>query len=277
MNSSGTTGGAAQGGASSGGVAVQGGAPSSGGVPGSGGASSSGGSAGSPAALCPETVSVDSSSVLLHVPIELVAGGVPFSLNEEYAVDATKYVASELSFFLSGATLIRAGGERIQAHFADPSGAPRPYDVHLVRASDLASLSLDLLAPSGEYEALELGVGLPAACNRGDPTRAVYPLTASTGMYWVWATGYMFIRFEGSRQSTQAWTPFQYHVGFDLAYRTLTLTAPFAIPVTSPQRLVLDVTRVLSSSTVIGGDMHAVPDLEVADRFAAPGTVVLQP
>jgi hypothetical protein len=291
-----STGGAEQGGTpSSGGAppspptggtaAISGGMPGSGGssaqggstnVAGNAGAGAAGGSAGA-ASECLQTRSADPAATLLHVPIELVAGGKPFELGGSYPLDAGEYSVSALAFFLSNATLLLGDGSRVPARFADPGGAPRPYDLHLVTAADPTSLSVDLLAPPGDYKALELGVGVPQGCNRGDPTRAVYPLNASTGMYWTWATGYMFIRVEGSTLQSSAVRSFAYHVGLDIAYRSVALNTPFSMPTATPPRLVLDVTRVMASADDPGGGMHTTSDLAVAERFAAEGTLVLSP
>jgi hypothetical protein len=270
---------------STGGVTVTGGSPSTpqGGSPGAlagagagASAGAGGGDAGS-ASQCPERESADPAATLLRVPIELMAGGQPFELGASYPLTNGEYSVSALAFFLSKATLVRTNGERVPARFADPSGALRPYDLHLVAAADPTSLSVDLLAPAGDYQALELGVGVPQGCNHMDPTKAVYPLNASSGMYWTWASGYMFIRLEGATTSGSDVHTFAYHVGFDPVYRSVVLSTPIAMPTTTPPRLVLDVTRVMGPADNPGTSMHASADLAVAERFAAEGTLVLSP
>jgi hypothetical protein len=215
--------------------------------------------------------------VLAHFPVELVAGTTPFTAGAEFTTDrGNTYRAGIVAFFLSRAVLISATGERVPAQFADAAGLPRPYDLHLVNSMDPASFALDLRAKAGSYAALELAVGVPPECNHIDATAAVYPLNASTGFHWDWATGYLFIRAEGQFQANDAWSNFQYHVGFDEAFRTVPLASSITVPAPAASpRLVLDVNRLLEGDAE--GGLHVVADLEFADQFAAPGTLSLRP
>lgn len=243
-----------------------------------GGSAGTGGSAGAEPA-CVADAPVDPAFVPLHLPLELVAGTTPFVAGEEFTTEGgTKVRAGIVAFFLSRAVLISSTGERVPARFADPAGVPRPYDLLLVNSMDATLPSVDLLARPGSYASLELGIGVPQACNHGDPTRAVFPLNASSGLYWTWATGYMFIRIEGQVESDDGWASFLYHVGFDAAYRTVTLTSPLSVPVsaTAP-RLRVDVSRALAGTTTADTGLHVEPDFDFADRFAAPGTLALAP
>jgi hypothetical protein len=101
----------------------------------------------------------------------------------------------------------RAARERRHARAGSGGAAnitPRPYGVALVDLDDAASQSLTIAAPGGDYMGLELGVGLPAACNAGDPTTRAFPLNADSDMFWTWGSQYMFIRAEGSLESNGA-------------------------------------------------------------------------
>lgn len=243
---------------------------------GSGGAPSGGG-AGAPAS-CPQTISLDATAAPLHLPISLVAAGAPLALGQKVVTaGGGAYLPGVVSFFVSEAVLTTATGERVPAHFTDSAGVPRPYDVLLVNASEPSSLALDLRAPAGTYTSLALGIGLPPACNHGDPTQAVFPLNASTGLYWTWATGYMFIRIEGQIAAGDTMTPFTYHVGFDDLYRTVVFAHALTLPSTGiDSRIVLDLDRVMAKSDA-AGDLTLASEPEVADRFAAPGTLALMP
>ena len=247
---------------------------------GAGGAGSGGAmaAAGAPA-TCPVSTSIEPAAASLHLPIELVAGEAPLVLGQEFVTQGGGgYVPGVVSFFVSQVVLTSAAGERVPAHLTDAAGSPRPYDVMLVNAGDPTSLALDVRAPAGAYTALELGIGLPPACNHGDPTQAVFPLNASTGFYWTWATGYMFIRIEGQLTAGAALTPFSYHVGFDDLYRAIVLTHPFSLPSTDmSQRITFDLNRVMAAANAAPGDLALATELEVADRFATPGTLAVRP
>lgn len=234
------------------------------------------GTAGGPS--CPEQVVPAPSGELVHFGVEFVAGSAAFTFGARVDRESDAYALSMLAFFLSQAVLVREDSTRQPAAFAELNGTPRPYDLHLVRSDDPTSLSVDLLAPPGTYSALELGIGVPSSCNFRDPTSAVFPLNASTGMYWSWATGYMFIRMEGARGTGETLANFFHHVGFDEAFRTVTLTATFTVPSsTSAPKLVLDLNRLVPVETELDGGVHFIPDLEVADVFAAPGGITLAP
>jgi hypothetical protein len=244
---------------------------------GGGAGNAAGGGAGT-ATTCVTTVEPEPSSVALRLPVEFVTDTAPLELGVEVPrSEDGAYRASAVAFFLSRATLIDGAGTRVPARFADAGGSPRPYDLLLVRAEDPAP-AVDLLAPAGNYRALELGVGVPGDCNHIDPTLAVFPLNASSGHYWNWATGYIFIRVEGQFEAeTGEWTPFSFHVGFDDAYRTITLTGDLAVPATAAPRIVVDVSHLLEGLSASREGLHLVPELEFADRFAGPGTVALEP
>jgi hypothetical protein len=284
--------------AGGGGQAGSGGAPDAGtagmplgggaGNPAAGSAGNAAGSAGSTSAgagggagtgtTCAKTVEPEPSSVAFHLPVEFVAETSPLELGAEVPrAEDGAYRAAAVAFFLSRATLIDGSGARVPARFVDAGGSPRPYDLLLVRAEDPAP-AVDLLAPAGDYRALELGVGVPSECNHIDPTLAVFPLNASSGHYWNWATGYIFLRVEGQFEAeTGEWTPFSFHVGFDEAYRTITLTGDLTVPTTTAPRIVVDVSRLLEGLSASREGLHLVPELEFADRFAEPGTVALEP
>lgn len=88
--------------------------------------------------------------------------------------------------------------------------------------------------PWGNYNAIRFGIGLPRDLNTGiDP--ASYPndhplsVAGSAGMFWTWATGYIFAKYEGKfapNGEGDLIEPFSYHTGADSAYRRVTLEIP---------------------------------------------------
>jgi hypothetical protein len=158
-------------------------------------------------------------------PVVFRAAGEPLRLGQELVrSDGVREKFSLVRVFLSQPVLIDGRGGRVPAQIVDGQGRPLPYGVLLVDPEKAPSLSL--LAPAGRYTGLALGVGLPAACNAGDPTRRVYPLNADGEMYWTWGSQYLFVRLDGFVRATgsDAWSPFLMHMGFDPLYRTARLS-----------------------------------------------------
>ncbi|HEY5375629.1 MAG TPA: MbnP family protein, partial [Polyangiaceae bacterium] len=137
------------------------------------------------------------SSVTL--PIEIVGAGVPLMTGQAVTpATGTPYKLSLLKLYFSSPVLLRNDGTRVAAQLVDVNRAPRPYGIALVDLDAPASQSLTIAGPAGDYVGLELGVGLPPACNAGDPTTRAFPLNADSDMYWTWGSQYMFMRVEGS-------------------------------------------------------------------------------
>lgn len=113
-------------------------------------------------------------------------------------------------------------------------------DVFLLDYSLHAQAMTVDLAP-GSYEALRFGMGLPPEINT-DIDPASYPndhplsVLGSAGMFWTWASGYIFVKYEGkfaTEQGTQLLESVSYHCGTDASYRTVTLELPTPLVITS--------------------------------------------
>ena len=105
------------------------------------------------------------------------------------------------------------------------------FSIHAQKAS--ASIA------AGSYDAVRFGMGLPPEINT-DIDPASYPnshplsVIGSAGMFWTWASGYIFVKYEGKfalEQGTQLLEPVSYHCGTDPSYRTVTLELPSALMV----------------------------------------------
>lgn len=59
------------------------------------------------------------------------------------------------------------------------------------------------MVPDGTYDAIRFDVGLPHALNHLDSATAPAPLNAQ-GMFWVWASGYKFLRVDYAVQTDPA-------------------------------------------------------------------------
>jgi hypothetical protein len=83
------------------------------------------------------------------------------------------------------------------------------------------SQKLSVLAPPGNYKALNLTLGVPNNCpggeqlNHGDASARVAPLDVDSDMYWTWNPNYTFLKIEGQALVEGASKPFFFHVGED--------------------------------------------------------------
>ena len=257
----------------------------SGGQAGSAGEPNTGGGAGTAGANaeCPSStpalLGAATSSVTL--PVEIDGAGSPLTTGEVITpAVGNAYKLSLLKFFFAAPVLLKAGGARVPAQLVTPSGSPTPYGLALVDLDNPASQSLRIAGPPGDYAGLELGVGVPAPCNTGDPTSHVFPLNADSDMYWTWGTQYMFIRVEGTQQSASTWSNFGLHVGYQQAYRTAQLSAALHLPSVQAPTLHFNVDRLLlapSNADPTGADSHQAPDEWVADNMASHGVLTLAP
>jgi hypothetical protein len=175
-------------------------------------------------------------------PIELRAGGKPMRLGQEATrKDGVAEKFTLFHAFLAEPFLLEKGGGRVPAQLSDGQGRPLPYGLLLVDPEKVTSVAL--LAPPGSYAGLELGVGVPALCNAGDPTKRSYPLSADGDMYWSWGSQYLFVRLEGFVRgpAETAWGPYALHMGFDQLYRRARLMGPVTVGTGTAPTIVFDI------------------------------------
>ena len=111
--------------------------------------------------------------------------------------------------------------------------------------------------PAGMYDAVRIGLGIPSEINT-DIDPASYPnshplsVLGSAGMFWTWASGYIFVKYEGKfalESGQQLLEPVSYHCGTDASYRTVTFELSEEVEVKSQEVtaavLTLDASRAL--------------------------------
>jgi len=218
------------------------------------------------------------------VPVALdfktVAGTSPFSLGmAERSRDGIEYKVSKFRFYLSDATLIDTSSKYVTAPLAHLDGKKLPYGVALVDYAKPDSLKLSVLAPPGEYKALNLMVGVPNACSggaelaHGDAAARVAPLDVDSDMYWSWNPSYVSLKIEGQVLANGSWKSFFYHVGDDARRAKLHIHVPLTVGTEQSTKasFIIDVNRLFVTPT--GAD---APRLEsgrshggaVADQMA---------
>ena len=124
----------------------------------------------------------------------------PIELGTSVDVGGRRLRLSTLRMFISHVVLRRVGKPPVLAELVDDAGKVKPHGVHLVDLDDPASLTVRVRAPAGTYDEITWRVGLPPACNLGNPAAAVAPLNADGGMTWIWNFGYIWLKIEGTEQ-----------------------------------------------------------------------------
>jgi hypothetical protein len=159
-----------------------------------------------------ETLPNDKSSVSLTfenrvgvTPLSLATGAYANALGEDFTVTTFNY-------FISNIALTKEDGSIVKF----------PTQYFLVRQADAKTLTAELKdVPFGNYQAITFTIGV-------DSTRSVSDLSQRTGvldptsygddgMYWVWNSGYIFMKIEGTSPvilpNASGKRVFQMHVG----------------------------------------------------------------
>lgn len=231
---------------------------------------------------CPGVASIDSARVAVPVDLKTVAGGAPFRLGAiQRAHSGVEYKVSKLRYYLSEATLFDLAGNSVKVALASADGKPLRYGVALVDYAAPESLKLSILAPPGDYRALNLTVGVPGACSTGeqlnhaDASARLAPLDVDSDMYWSWNPNYIFLKVEGQASANGKTRSFFYHVGEDARRATLHLHLDLHVSAAQPSRaeLIVDVNQLFvnkageDSPRLQAGD--GVHGGSIADEVAA--------
>jgi hypothetical protein len=218
------------------------------------------------------------------VPVALalntVAGGDPFAQGSTHrSQSGVQYKVSKFRYYLSEATLIDISEIAIEAPLADADGKRLPYGVALVDSANPESHKLSVLAPPGNYKALNLTLGVPNTCpggeqlNHGDASARVAPLDVDSDMYWTWNPNYTFLKIEGQASAGTDWKPFFFHVGEDARRAKLHLHVPIVVVPGQPAQvsLVIDVNRLSRTREVSCASGHLQENAFAEPRAVSVG------
>ncbi|MGB0929774.1 MAG: MbnP family protein [Chitinophagales bacterium] len=155
--------------------------------------------------------------------IEEQVDGSAFSMGDAYLNSLDQqYKFETLLFYLSNIALIAE------------DGTEQPLiDVVLHNYTDPSSLKFNI--PEGKYTGIKFGLGLDPDINMTDPTTVAEdsPLHENRGMYWLWATMYKFVKFEGrasaDANASDLTDAFLYHIGTNNFYEEITLARDIEI------------------------------------------------
>lgn len=207
----------------------------------------------------------------IDVPVKLVVGSAPLAMGAALAGgDGAEYQLSLLKLFLSEPAFVDGAGNAVPAQFLSADGKPAAYGLHLLDAADAATQTLRLATTPGSYTRLELGVGVPEACNRASSTSLVYPLNPDSEMFWTWGSQFMFLRLEGQQRHVDAaWSSLVLHVGYAASFAHVQAVGAVTVGVGVPgPSLYFDLGKLLENSgEAVPNSSHTAPDGWVPDHL----------
>jgi hypothetical protein len=137
--------------------------------------------------------------------------------------------------------------ELIKMYFGDVRLIGDPGDTTSIKDVDLFDFGGDVLSrnwsvPVGSYNKLRAALGVPADLNFANPANygANHPLSTSNGTYWIWATGYRYVMFEGrydpDPESTSTLiTAYSIHPGMEPSYVEFELSPGMPLTIVKDQ------------------------------------------
>jgi hypothetical protein len=158
-------------------------------------------------------------------------GSVSFELKnmvgtKALALDGTPYATasnetftvSTFEYYLSNIKLTKSDGTTYAA----------PNEYHLVNAAKPASSTFTISnIPVGDYTGVSFVVGVDSTTTKGDPLALPGDLNPANSMYWVWATGHIFLKLEGTVTSVSPNKPLTCHIGgYRAPYSAIVTAAP---------------------------------------------------
>lgn len=207
----------------------------------------------------------------LRLTLAPYVGNVPLTLGaEQDAGNGMKYKIEVVRYYVDNVSLVDAANE-----------SHKVADVMLVDASSPETQTVEAVLPVGNYTGVKVGVGLDATRNAEDPATFGNEDPQSTfhGMYWTWASKYIFLKFEGWVDTTgtgnQYDHAFLYHCGLDEVYQSVQVSKSIDIlsEETLEMELKLDLHKVLFGSDPVDvvSDFitHSTDNLDLATRVVA--------
>ena len=152
----------------------------------------------------------------LDISFENFVDNEPLALNKKYlspsndtfSVQQFKYYISNVSLYTSG----KIYTEKLSYHLIE-HGKKQKFQL--------------LEIPVGSYDSLKFSIGIDSSHNhRIDFTGDLDP---NNNMVWDWNSGYKFLLMEGNFYGPTSITGLVFHIGNDINYRTIRLSAPIHV------------------------------------------------
>lgn len=187
--------------------------------------------------------------------------------DKDLQLDSTKYVnaagedftVSKLNYYISNIKLTRTDGSVFTV--------PQDSSYFLIREADSQSQKLTIRnVLTGDYTGIEFLVGVDSLRSVMEPDspgrKGILDIyagpTNEEGMYWDWNPGYIFLKLEGSSDSSA--TPngkYYYHIGFFGGRTEKTINNLRTVKLTFPGQKAI-VTTSIVSNVVIQADIQKI-------------------
>jgi hypothetical protein len=217
---------------------------------------------------------------IVNLNISLSWDGVPVSISDTVAYSINMPLRLEkFRCYINDISLRDLEGNWLPSGSIDLIEFLPSYD----KAS--GEFAADLLRKNNEFDAIRFGLGVYPEINALDNAPSTFPnesplsVMGSAGMYWTWATGYIFTKYEGKiavAQGEDLTIPFAFHTGTDELYREVTLELPEVVTVCEEEvrdfNIELDLLIAISGledsiDLVEDGITHTINNPELAERF----------
>lgn len=163
----------------------------------------------------------DPEPIEATLTFDAVLGDVPAACGTDATAGDTGVQLADARFFVSNVEVRDDEGTWVAVDLAD-DGQWQVDGVALLDFEDGTAACADSgnadlnhtltgTVPDGTYDAIRFDVGLPHELNHLDSATAPAPLNAQ-GMFWVWATGYKFLRVDYAVQ-TEPMSRWNVHLG----------------------------------------------------------------
>ncbi len=220
----------------------------------------------------PDPVPVDPVQGTFQLAFAVKWGANDLSLSQKYmAPDGRNYQIDVLKFFISRLQLLTPSDSVVNVK-----------DVALVDLYRANSNVISGAVPKGSYTGMRFNLGLDYDLNHSDQTSypTTHPLSTTTGMYWTWASRYVFTMIEGRADTTGGHPEeiFLYHSGADSLVRPMefrNLNIVLGENETKTQTLTLDMQKVFFgvNDTI---DITVDPDTHTLDKPALASRITRQ-
>lgn len=200
--------------------------------------------------------------------------GQPFVLDDLYNATFNYRIKSETLKFLVH-----------HIYAKKSSGDSTEINQHMyVNFSNTSNAFTVAMAP-GTYSGIKFGLGVDGSLNHSDPSLLPpshsFSINQANDMFWTWATGYIFTKYEGRADTTGTLSGpteqlFFFHTGADTLFREIDLAQNFSINLdqTTTVYIDLDVNKLLNGTNdtinlKIDNGTHTMGNLPLASRFVA--------
>lgn len=142
----------------------------------------------------------------LKVEFSNLVNAQPLAYNVGYKVmEGDSFTVTKFAYYISNIVLTKA----------DNSTYAVPNSYYIIDESNASSKTINLSnVPTANYKSISFMLGVDSARSAGGSGAAVGVLGQSGNMYWVWNSGYIMLKFEGSSPvSTASNKLLIYHVG----------------------------------------------------------------